>query len=225
MKSSILTFVIVLTTTINFSQSIFVPYKTGINGSVTDLELIPNPITQYSAPSLEELNQANIKSINIHSGDSIIFFSASLEPTGAALWIEKTYTFGIYIGQFYENVSVPNQNLIDTIITDENTPTLLYLKVELSGDIYWAKINIVEELGIDDIIVDNGLKVYPNPVNDVCFVMTNEIVNVYDLTGQLLFTNENEKNTSGEVKIDMNGFIPGMYIVKAGSSSFKVFKI
>lgn len=224
MKKLFLTSTIVLITTISFSQSKFIPYKIGINGNVTDIELIPNPITQYSAPSPEELNQANIKSINIHKNDSIIFFSASLEPTGAMLAVEKTYSFGILVSQWYENVTVPNQNAIDTIITNENTPTLLYLKVEFDGDIYWSKINVLEELGIDDIVLENDFKVYPNPVNDVCFIKTNEVVNVYDLSGQLMFTNENEMNTSDEVKIDMNRFLPGMYIVKAGSTSFKIVK-
>lgn len=206
MKSSILTFVIVLTTTINFSQTL---YYTTNSGSYN----------------------VELKKVSTDDSLNTIYFSEyikmdSITGTDSDPNMNGHHWFSI------NNISLGNQyndslpvSYVEYLVNQNNWTNykIHFNHLDVFGDKYRVKV-MIGNVGIDDIIVDNGLKVYPNPVNDVCVVKTNEIVNVYDLTGQLLFTNENEKNTSDEVKISMNGFIPGIYIVRAGSSTFKVLK-
>ena len=80
-------------------------------------------------------------------------------------------------------------------------------------------VKVKTPTGIENNL-ENNLKLYPNPVNDILYISISELSNmeisVYDLTGKLKFSN---KYNSELVKIDISNFESGVYVVSFESNA------
>ena len=95
----------------------------------------------------------------------------------------------------------------------------------------------VDELGIDDEFVANGINLYPNPTkNDFTIevesvsALTESIqILVYDKLGRIIETGSISIGGNGKVQISLNEYVTGTYFVKCFSNSlekhFKVVKL
>lgn len=73
--------------------------------------------------------------------------------------------------------------------------------------------------------VHSTISVFPNPVNDFVTVMNYELpIEIYDLKGQMRTIDNIIYSSSDEAKIDLSTFIPGLYILKSGTTLFKIVK-
>lgn len=104
---------------------------------------------------------------------------------------------------------------------------------------YWVHVTDTTCLGGDTINItwttnpgfielqsDNVLKVYPNPAKDKLFLNTtgnldNSVVKVYDIKGQLIYS---EKMKSNDSEINVSGWNRGMYLLKFHSDNYFVIK-
>ncbi len=109
-------------------------------------------------------------------------------------------------------------------------------KLNLSKKINYLKVeteNQCQNFYEDWISLENIVKIFPNPVKNKTTVLLpkNDYFNLslFDATGNLLWENcSPEINNDLSVEIDMNGFIPGLYILEAKSQelsqTFKIIK-
>ena len=109
-------------------------------------------------------------------------------------------------------------------------------KLNLSKKINYLKVeteNQCQNFYEDWISLENIVKIFPNPVKNKTTVLLpkNDYFNLslFDATGNLLWDNcSPEINIDLSVEIDMNGFIPGLYILEAKnqelSQTFKIIK-
>jgi hypothetical protein len=79
-------------------------------------------------------------------------------------------------------------------------------------------------LGINELVLTNELKFYPNPTSSSVFLeLRNEIVKqiyIFDLYGKLI---ENKNNINNQ--IDLSNLQTGTYIIKTDNQNIKSFKI
>ncbi len=109
-------------------------------------------------------------------------------------------------------------------------------KLNLSKKINYLKVeteNQCQNFYEDWISLENIVKIFPNPVRNKTTVLLpkNDYFNLslFDATGNLLWDNcSPEINIDLSVEIDMNAFIPGLYILEAKnqelSQTFKIIK-
>ena len=83
---------------------------------------------------------------------------------------------------------------------------------------------------IQEVLIDQGLRVYPNPTTGVITIAlpsviasgSNYSIKLYDITGRLLFSETNE-NVNQKVLLDLNAknsLSNGTYILEVSSASF-----
>jgi len=76
------------------------------------------------------------------------------------------------------------------------------------------------EMGNDEISGSKGIKIYPNPVSNILTLELSSINNddislmIFSLDGRLLLSKEFLPKDNSEIKIDVSGFLPGVYIVR-----------
>jgi len=80
-------------------------------------------------------------------------------------------------------------------------------------------LSYCDATGIDDALVENELKVYPNPSKGWFTVAIDEpmTVSIYDAVGQLVLSQQLVGKLN---RIDMNGFPEGVYYLKGRSGAF-----
>ncbi len=75
---------------------------------------------------------------------------------------------------------------------------------------------------------DINLNVYPNPVRDIATITyTSSVstpVELYTLSGQLLYTETNTFAGSNEIKLNMSDYSNGTYLVKVGTTTTRIVK-
>jgi len=114
------------------------------------------------------------------------------------------------------------------------TDTAYYITNTLGGTTY-GKITVVTSTlttGIESIKhTTNKLSVFPNPSTDEVSVTFNTnkektTIEVFDIEGRLVMTDEATREIGqNTVKINVSNFSQGIYIVRAGSETFKITKI
>lgn len=78
-------------------------------------------------------------------------------------------------------------------------------------------------VGVNEILISDDLKAYPNPTKNKLFFETNKIIKqfyIYNLQGQLVATKNNTNN-----RIDLTNLKTGTYIVKTNISNLKTITI
>ncbi|AWH85303.1 secretion system protein Por [Flavobacterium album] len=141
-------------------------------------------------------------------------------------------------GQFQRNLSNNTQklvladgfgNVIDVVEYDDDTPwpnadgngsylQLVSLDLDNSLASSWvASVN--DSLSTDKFNTAASTVIYPNPVGDMLYVKSGEIINsvmVYDIYGKLLQSKNLSSNTAS---LDFSQYAPGIYLVKASGSN------
>lgn len=81
-----------------------------------------------------------------------------------------------------------------------------------------------QSLTVDEL-TKTEVKIYPNPVSDFVIISDFELpIELYNLNGQLMTSNDINFVSPGKAKIDLSTFIQGFYILKSGTTLFKIFK-
>ncbi|QLE01506.1 proprotein convertase P-domain-containing protein [Galbibacter sp. BG1] len=85
-----------------------------------------------------------------------------------------------------------------------------------------------------ELIISNGeLSLLPNPVTDIATVYTSSInkeasISVYDISGQLVFSNTYKTNGNGKIELNLSNLPSGLYLMKIDneetSKTLKVIK-
>ena len=115
---------------------------------------------------------------------------------------------------------VLNTPLRMRIITDFITNMISPCTIPVYGQIEDYAVTFTNNLSVNNPAYNTDVSVYPNPFEDNFQVKSaNDIIHnikVYDLNGRLVFNNDS--NTS-EVRVKMNNFAAGMYVVKADTDN------
>ncbi len=91
----------------------------------------------------------------------------------------------------------------------------------LSSDAFIAKFTISDIVGITSVSNDNSFVIYPNPTNDLLFILDSDLtkddyaIEIFNLTGQLI----SAPHSSNGV-IDVSNFKSGMYLVNITSKKW-----
>lgn len=137
-----------------------------------------------------------------------------------------------------EKVQLSNKygKVIDQVIYNNKAPwplpqnsteclTLNRFDVDNHFAEYWNVISIDQIVGVPTIITNQAIQVYPNPATDQINVSVSESPNtqveIYSAVGQLI--KQLKLDQSGHASFDVSGYSKGMYLVKIGNKSTKVF--
>lgn len=93
----------------------------------------------------------------------------------------------------------------------------------------WVNPHYHSYVGVEEYMLDQSVKIYPNPTTDYVFVELGEecinrhqeTVMVFDIHGTLL---QSQPVTDKKIQLDMKGYPSGLYLVKVGTYFGKVVK-
>jgi len=88
--------------------------------------------------------------------------------------------------------------------------------IEIGKDYGFFSIKIIdtEETGIEPVSPLDRVEIYPNPASDKIFIkglLTNTRISIFDLNGRMM---EAAERTGGSTEIVLDGYKPGIYLVK-----------
>ena len=98
-------------------------------------------------------------------------------------------------------------DLTDYGFSSSNLPAIRVLAIGQNG------LSLTNTLGVEDYQID-GLKVYPNPVEDILTINANEDINeiiIYNMLGQVVL---NQQPNSRQNSIDLGHLQTGIYLAK-----------
>jgi hypothetical protein len=155
--------------------------------------------------SYENLYHELILNKELHSDTLILNFKNYIrekykDMVASPISIEIPVSICNDISSLNDDVEIKKKNDRFIITSDLMRDTTLVLK--LNG---FTRLN-------DTIVMDNGLQVYPNPVNDILSFNCNDeisMVEIYNLQGNLIF-----KQKYNIPKIDVSMLSNGFYILK-----------
>jgi hypothetical protein len=93
-------------------------------------------------------------------------------------------------------------------------------------------------VNIDDFVIDgvlanqqfelNNIAVYPNPSKGIFNVEMGDItpksIEVYDLTGKIIYSRKDFQTNSSEIRVDLSAISSGIYFMKIASEDQSVAK-
>lgn len=225
MKNLILTLVLVISSLVSYSQLLTV--TTDVDNITID-NFAPSITPAYSAPAYEQ----NVIYI-VDTTTNVI-----LTQTQVVIQMIK---FGDTINaygtpQLYDSLHKPYVNS-DTLNISGFVLDTIYVQTTIAtyGHTWFKIIKISQydwdHLGVNDLeLTTTRLSAYPNPASSnitIDFdVTTNEVpVAIFSMSGQLVYSNDdNRNNGTNSLNVDVSSFQTGIYIVKAGSQTFKFVK-
>lgn len=247
MKNLILTLVFVITTLVSFSQSDGSSnYKYTVSTTINTIEIDTTCIVGSDGFATYSYDEYTVYILDTDSIVHINFISLTFEDS---LFIDKVYlnnallkfetnydawdTLIIHDGSSYDmvvNINHDSLTSVDTVFVQvygngySQTPKTWFKIVKIS-QYDW------EHLGVNDLeLTTTRLSAYPNPASSnitIDFdVTTNEVpVAIFSMNGQLVYSNDdNRNNGTNSLNVDVSSFQTGIYIVKAGSQTFKFVK-
>ena len=242
MKNLILTLVFAITSLVSFSQ------ESITSASAIDTILITDFYTTVSDAN----NAYNNNIVYILDTDTVIKLtynnnngSTSItecklfpgRPNNSAVTpyslnaMNTDTTFFINVNDFYIFNPAPTHDTIFTRVKinglGDGSGTITWFKIVKVTQEQWNDI----QLGVNDLeLTTTRLSAYPNPATSnitIDFdVTTNEVpVAIFSMSGQLVYSNDdNRNNGTNSLNVDVSSFQTGIYIVKAGSQTFKFVK-
>lgn len=113
-----------------------------------------------------------------------------------------------------------------TVVIDPSTTEITLTATDDAGNTTTCTFNLVvdETLGVNDVSLESGLSLYPNPTEDqvtVSAIRVFDAVTVYDLRGRLVVQ---ESVNTLSTSLDMSSFEAGIYLVKITSGTSVVTK-
>lgn len=150
---------------------------------------------------------------------------ADIGNTGMKLKAAATYTLaklGFNIGVS----NVPDSVIVTFVSSNSFNPPIADIGSTLKVDNAFFKSQQSVDLGITEISVVEGIKIYPNPVNNSFNLNTEgftgsvESIDVYDMTGRAIISANYVSGMNNTVtSFDMSRTSPGIYIVKVLTST------
>jgi hypothetical protein len=148
------------------------------------------------------------------------------------------FQIGGYIGNGSAVWLTPNSNNSPHTITarDKDNPSLTKVfTVTIGHNCNWsttssntARIGVVEESTHDEFENSDVISIYPNPVTKELILKTkNDLirsVEIFDVKGQKLQSNSFKENQNDMVKMDVDKFLSGTYILLIQTDLNKYFK-
>jgi len=108
--------------------------------------------------------------------------------------------------------------IVDAMVSN-STPKFAFLLAQSDDVVYIDDVSLVKDTdAVPETKASSSLKVYPNPAKDNfrVDVKAGTVVNVYNVTGQLMLSKVT--STLNET-IDISGLTSGLYLVKAGNQA------
>jgi hypothetical protein len=147
-------------------------------------------------------------------------------------WDESTNSW-IYSDkdEYTYDLSVSIDNVLVSYALESNNPILSYYYYNYDGsdfvldgkDIYYYS----DITGINEIIDNYNVSIYPNPANDYLMIntTTNENLNIeiYTITGQSVKSTECTNNAS-EMRVDISQLPAGMYFIRIANDQNNITK-
>lgn len=180
----------------------------------------------------QPISTTNTTVINVDINDSIIIDMSSFQSSGF-----PSFNIRKHLGGILDNVNLPSDNTFNLKLN--SVPTLsIGLNAFKIQDVNAVivitfTINVTSlTTGIADLKLNTSkLTVFPNPAIDevnVSFTANKEKtpIEVFDIQGRLVMLEETEREIGvNKVSLNISNFSAGIYIVRAGSETFKITKI
>jgi hypothetical protein len=104
-------------------------------------------------------------------------------------------------------------------VNDVVSPGLYYyrlVQVDINGDQEIFDPKAVTVSGSENIM---DLNIYPNPASEMVVIKlggtSDAVIEIFNLSGQVIYTSKLSSSDSREIRIDLSGFNNGVYLVKA----------
>ena len=128
-------------------------------------------------------------------------------------------------------MSVSIDNVLVSYALESNNPILSYYYYNYDGsdfvldgkDIYYYS----DITGINEIIDNYNVSIYPNPANDYLIINTatneNLKIEIYTIKGQSVMSTEYSNNAS-EMRVDISQLRAGMYFIRIANDQNNITK-
>jgi len=218
-------------------------YSYGDVGEMDDVVIEPVDLSSTTTPSLQ-FNVAHARYSASYSDELRVYASTDCGVTWTQLWAKAGSTLATApntTSAFTPTATQWRNECINlSSYVGNNKVFLMFRSINGYGNnIYIDDINVSNTVcptGIQNIAVENGMSVYPNPMNEnatVSFTLgtaSNVTMNIYNMVGELVFTNSYGHMNAGNQLIRLNGqnLSNGMYFVEinaGGTRSVQKFSV
>ncbi len=200
-------------------HSIFSHYmQNGTGQSLVDTTLFPNP-------SIVLGNQ--FKSNGVYFAGPLAMAQNSGNPV--RIYAPVTYASGSSMEHLNESTFPPsNPNTLMTpfegMSEEHHAPGPL--TIAILRDIGW---NIVPGIGIENVLTDSRIHVFPNPVEDFANIRLEESVEnlpleLMDMSGKIVLSTRFTSAKGVYTQVDLSGLTKGIYLLRVNGSSVKLMK-
>lgn len=186
---------------------------------------IYNSVTAtYTTVTLTSTVLATPQIINVNIGDSVFLINSVTFSIK-----NKTTNVWNVINDINYNLSTLNNSANHSIVSNDLSIYQFY-----GNSMQQLYFQLVQNIatGIADLKLNTSkLTVFPNPAIDevnVSFTANKEKtpIEVFDIQGRLVMLEETEREIGvNKVSLNISNFSAGIYIVRAGSETFKITKI
>jgi len=123
------------------------------------------------------------------------------------------------VGTFITHTYNANEIMLSETLSVYSTTTDT---LELQEKHIFSEFKIPPVTSIKELTSSSIIKIYPNPASDCIFIEdkgndnSNTTINLYDINGRLILNRVFNKNEN-TVKIDLNGYKAGIYLIEVGN--------
>lgn len=180
-----------------------------INWFVAELDIVYNDDINWNfGPGLPNANQVDFESVSVHE-------LGHAHQLGHVIDNSKIMFWSASAGSAKRILSQEDINGASDVQSRSTTNPVCGLGVMTSSDCF---------LSISDAQLEDNVKLFPNPANGVVtiqirgnIVLNN--INIYDLSGKLLFKNSLSSGYQSSVNLDISTFSSGIYFVELNAES------
>jgi hypothetical protein len=208
-------------------------------------QLTSPPFLEYT---IHFQNTGNDTAFNVSVMNKIVDMldMSSFEVIASSHPVQVSYTalHARNITFTFDNILLPDSNVnqigsngfiryrikpLSTLVDGNNVLNSIGIVFDFNMPVWTdtASTRIVQPVFTDDVFKDdNSISIFPNPVNDECMLMISHgieyHINVFDVLGQLIMTNESRANISSvHPMIDVHRLVPGMYFFEVTTEKRK----
>ncbi|WP_310992416.1 T9SS type A sorting domain-containing protein [Aequorivita marina] len=214
-------------------------FKTDDSGA-TDWEQLPRPGGSINSIAIHPTNP-NLVAVAVNAGNRVM-----VSEDGGQTWISYKKNLpsfsslaliwddngknGLYLGMDYGIFYIddtfsewqPYNNLLPNVMINEfeinNTTNTLYAATYGRG--LWASPLVEATVGIDEVVSENSVSIYPNPAtSEITIAMPKSVnaeIRIFDISGKLLVF-EAQTLVNSKHKVNVSSLTPGAYFVRINS--------
>lgn len=180
-------------------------------------------VNTSGAYSIVETNQFGCN--NLSANTTVVVFP---NPASPNLFVDGGYINSSASGNlqwYFNGTAIPGATQANLLYADTGLYTLSVTSAD--GCINSSTINITTPSGINQMTVDSGISLYPNPVKNTLYISSSKAIqsnlniDITDLNGRSVY-HENQVNFKNAVaSIDISSISDGLYFVSIYNSEFK----